>query len=60
MGRLTIGRPLRTRGRGTVRVERDDKGQHWVTCSGCRSEEYVRALNPARVAAQRHADACTR
>lgn len=60
MARKAIGRPLRTRGRGVVRVEEDANGRQWVTCSGCRLDEYTPGLSPAKFAARQHADVCVR
>lgn len=60
MRRKTVGRPLRTKGRGTVRVEEDDSGRQWVTCSACRLDAYAPGVSPAKFQARRHADICTR
>ncbi|QHY95726.1 hypothetical protein SSPS47_11410 [Streptomyces sp. S4.7] len=56
--RKAVGAPIRTRGRGTVRVMKDANGHQWVTCSGCRLDSYAPGVSPARFAARRHAAEC--
>lgn len=60
MRRKTVGPVLRAKGRGKVRVEEDKDGHQWVTCSGCRLNAYAPGVSPAKFAARRHADTCTR
>ncbi|MEV8310776.1 hypothetical protein AB0P36_26330 [Streptomyces flavidovirens] len=60
MRRRTIGPVLRTRGRGRVWVEEDERGHQWVTCSGCRMDAYAPGVSPAKFQARQHADTCDR
>lgn len=56
----TVEGPFRTRGpRGQVRVEEDRDGRQWVTCSGCRLDQYAPGVTPNAPVARAHAARCT-
>lgn len=60
MRRRTVEGPFRTRGpRGKVRVEEDRDGHQWVTCSGCRLDQYAPGVRSNGPVARRHARDCT-
>jgi hypothetical protein len=58
--RKNVGRPIRTQGRGQVRVVEDGAGRQWVTCSGCGLDRFAPGVSPAASAARKHARSCTR
>jgi hypothetical protein len=61
MRRKTVGRELRTQGRrGRVRVEEDERGGQWVTCSGCKLDKFAAGITPAKFVQRDHAKTCTR
>lgn len=60
MGRKNVGSAVQTRGRGKVRVQEDGAGHQWVVCSGCGLDKFTPGLSPAKFAARKHADSCTR
>ncbi len=58
-GKKTVGRPLRTRGRGVVKVESDSKGREWLVCSGCGLNKFSPGVTPNQAAVRQHAQTCT-
>jgi hypothetical protein len=53
-----VSRPIRSAGRGMVRVEEDAQGHQWVVCTGCRRREYAPGVTPAKFAQRKHAESC--